>query len=161
MKKPPAAFLSVFAALVLAGCGQSSSSNSSSSAPSGPQEIDLTASDLMKYNLTSIEASPGQDLKVVLTNIGSTPKEAMAHNWVLLKKGCDPAAFSQTAILAKDTDYVPPSLQDEIIAKIPLQGPHQSGEVDFRAPTEPGDYPFLCSFPAHCQMGMHGVLTVK
>jgi azurin len=162
MKKSTIAFWSITVGLALGGCGQSgSSSGSSTGASNGPLEVDLTANDLMRYNQTSIEAAPGQELKVVFTNIGSTPKEAMAHNWVLLKKGSDPLAFSQAAISAKDTDYIPPSLKDEIIALIPLQGPHQSGEVDFKAPTEPGDYPFLCSFPAHYQVGMHGVLTVK
>jgi uncharacterized cupredoxin-like copper-binding protein len=52
-------------------------------------------------------------------------------------------------------------MQDQIVAKIDLLGPHKSGEVDFKAPTTPGDYPFLCTFPAHYQVGMHGILTVK
>jgi plastocyanin len=28
-------------------------------------------------------------------------------------------------------------------------------------PTAPGEYPFLCTFPAHCAIGMKGVLVVK
>ena len=42
-----------------------------------------------------------------------------------------------------------------------LLGPNETGEVTFQAPTEPGEYPFLCTFPAHCSIGMKGVLIVK
>jgi len=148
------------AALSLAGCGQKDTS-ASASASSGPREIDITANDTMKYDVTAIQAKPGEDLKVVLTNAGASPIEVMGHNWILLKAGSDAGAFSTAAVQAKASGYIPASLQDEIIAKIDLLGPHKSGEADFKAPTTPGDYPFLCSFPAHFQVGMHGILTVK
>jgi uncharacterized cupredoxin-like copper-binding protein len=48
-----------------------------------------------------------------------------------------------------------------VIAKIDVLGPRKSGEIEFTAPTAPGDYPFLCTFPAHYISGMKGVLTVK
>lgn len=114
----------------------------------------------MRYNITSIEAKPGEQLHVTLTNAGSLPKEAMAHNWVLLKQGEDPMAFSAAAATAKDQGYIPDNLKDKIIAFIPLQGPHQTGEVTFKAPDQPGEYPFLCSFPGHAAL-MKGTLTVK
>jgi azurin len=98
---------------------------------------------------------------VVLTNTGTQPKEVMGHNWVLLKPGTDVAAFDAAALSSKDTNYIPAALQDEIIAKIDLLGPHKSGEADFKAPMTPGEYPFLCTFPAHYQTGMKGFLTVK
>ena len=91
----------------------------------------------MKYNMTAIEAKPGEDMKVVLTNNGSQPVEVMGHNWVLLKAGSDVAAFDAAALTSKATDYIPAALADEILAKIDLQGPRKSGEVDFKAPTTP------------------------
>lgn len=149
--------------LILAGCGQkeSASAPADTPTPAAPREIDITAGDTMKYDVTAIEAKPGEDLRVVLTNVGSAPLEVMGHNWVLLKAGSDPAAFSTAAISAKDTGYIPASLKDEIIAHIDLLGPRKSGEADFKAPSTPGDYPYLCSFPAHYLSGMHGILTVK
>ncbi len=115
----------------------------------------------MKYNITAIDAKPGEDLKVILTNIGTQPKEVMGHDWVLLKGGTDAAAFAAAALNSKDTGYIPAALSDEIIAKIDILGPRKSGDVEFKAPTAPGDYVFLCTFPAHFQAGMKGVLTVK
>jgi len=153
--------LTAVVALVTSGCGQKDTSTAAAAASAGPREIDITAGDTMKYSITAIQAKPGEDIKVVLTNIGTQPKEVMGHNWVLLKAGADPAAFDAAALSAKDTGYIPASLSDEIIAHIDLLGPRKSGEVEFKAPAEPGDYNFLCTFPAHYQTGMRGVLTVK
>jgi uncharacterized cupredoxin-like copper-binding protein len=70
-------------------------------------------------------------------------------------------AFDSAASTAKATDYLPPGREGDILAHIELLGPRKSGEVSFTAPTTPGDYTFLCTFPAHYQAGMHGILTVK
>jgi azurin len=149
-------------ALVTSGCGQKdASATAAASAPAGPREIDISAGDTMKYDVTEIDAKPGEELKVVLTNAGSQPIAVMGHNWVLLKAGSDVAAFDSAALTAQSTGYIPDALKDEIIAHIDLQGPRKSGEVDFSAPTVPGVYPFLCTFPAHYQTGMKGTLTVK
>src|SRR4051812_27180972 len=130
-----------------------------SSASAGPRVIEITANDQMKFSVTAIQAKAGEELKVVLTNQGTLPKEAMGHNWVLLKAGTDPMAFAATSTTAKDTDYVAPSLKDQVIASIKVLGPKQSGEVTFKAPAA-GEYPFLCSFPGHVAL-MKGTLTVK
>jgi azurin len=115
----------------------------------------------MKFSITGIDAKPGEDLIVILTNIGAQPKEVMGHNWVLLKAGTDVDAFATAAMSSKDTDYIPTALADEMIAHINLLGSRKSGGADFKAPMTPGEYPFLCTFPAHYQTGMKGVLTVK
>ncbi len=154
--------MSALVALATSGCGQKDASTAAAApAPAGPRTIEITAGDTMKYSLTAIEATPGEDLKVVLTNNGSQPKEVMGHNFVLLKAGTDVAAFDAAALMSKDTDYIPAALSSQIIAKIDLLGPRKSGEVAFKAPTAPGEYPFLCTFPAHYQTGMRGTLTVK
>ena len=167
----------IFAALVLSGCGQKDSTSAgaatAAAAPApaaGPRVIEITANDTMKYtigekqsgpdaNLT-IEAKAGEQLKIVLTNTGTLPKEAMGHNWVLLKAGTDVAAFDAAAAMAKEQDYVPVALKDQIVANIGLLGPRKSGEVVFTVPA-PGAYPVLCTFPAHFQIGMKGTLVVK
>jgi azurin len=80
---------------------------------------------------------------------------------VLLKSDADVAAFDAAALTSKDTNYIPAALSGEILEKIDILGPRKSGEVDFKVPTVPGEYHFLCTFPAHFQTGMTGVLTVK
>ncbi|MEO6873246.1 MAG: plastocyanin/azurin family copper-binding protein [Opitutaceae bacterium] len=153
---------SALIALVTSGCGQKdASSTAAAAAPAGPRTVEITAGDNMKFNVSSIEAKPGEQITVVLTNIGTQPKEVMGHNWILLKSGSDVGAFDKAATAAKATAYFPTELAGEVLAHIELLGPRKSGEVTFTAPTTPGEYPFLCSFPAHYQVGMKGVLVVK
>ena len=146
--------------MVVSGCGQKDAAPVAAAAPAGPHAVELTANDTMKYNVTTIEAKAGEQLKVTLTNTGTLPKEAMGHNWVLLKPGTDVAAFDAAAATAKDTDYIPAALKDQVIASIPTLGPRKSGEVTFTVPAA-GEYQFLCTFPAHYQVGMKGTLIVK
>lgn len=149
------------ASLLLAGCGpKDSATTAAASAPAGAA-FEFTASDTMKFNLTRIEVKAGEDVKITLTNIGSMPKAAMAHNWVLLKKGADAKAYIDAAVTAQATDYLPAALADQVIAHTKLIGAKQSDEITFKAPTEPGEYVFLCTFPAHFMAGMQGVMVVK
>lgn len=167
------ATLSLFACgLMLAGCGKKEESASAStpaaapaaaapaSAPAG-SAVEITANDAMKFSLARFEVSAGQQVKVTFTNIGTMPKQAMGHNFIVLKKGADLKAFTDAAVMAAATDYIPAAKADQIIAHTKLLGPKQSEELTFTAPSEPGEYPFICSFPAHYIAGMKGVMVVK
>src|SRR5271157_1146013 len=106
--KTPLLFVTALAAIFTSGCGQKDTSASAAAAtPAVPREIEITAGDTMKYSITAIEAKPGEDIKVVLTNIGTQPREVMGHNWVLLRAGTDVAAFDAAALNSKDTGYIP------------------------------------------------------
>lgn len=156
--------------LVLAGCGKKEEAATTASttpppvaAPAAPVAaiIEITANDSMKFNLTRFEVSAGQEVKLTLTNLGTMPKVAMGHNLVILKKGTDPKGYADAAIMAVATEYVPAALADQVLTHTKLLGPKQSDEITFKAPTEPGEYPFLCTFPAHFLSGMKGVMVVK
>lgn len=125
----------------------------------GGRTIELTGDDTMKYNVTAIKAKPGEALHIKLTNKGTMPKMAAAHNFVLLKKGTDMNAFTTAAVMAGATDYIPAKFKDRIIASTKMAGPGETVEVDFKAPTAPGTYDFICSFPGHFAT-MKGTLTV-
>ena len=63
---------------------------------------------------------------------------------------------------AVTTDYVPRATQgDKVLAATKLLGPKERDTVTFTAPTAPGRYEFVCSFPGHLQVGMRGVLIVQ
>jgi azurin len=131
------------------------------SAAEEPRVIVITAGDSMKYDVTRIEAHPGEKLHILLRNNGTLPKSVMGHNWVLLKAGSDTLAYSTAAVAARSENYEPQSLADRVLVALPLIGARQSADVTFDAPVTPGVYPYLCSFPAHCQVGMRGELVVK
>jgi azurin len=125
------------------------------------KKVTISGFDTMKFNVTKIEAHPGEKLTVTLKNEGNIPKETMGHNWVLLKSSADPATYAKAAAIAKAEGYQPKSQAKEVIASIPVLGPKQSASTTFSVPSTPGTYVYLCSFPGHYQAGMKGVIIVK
>jgi len=124
--------------------------------------IEITGNDTMKFSVTEIKAKPGEKLSVTLVNIGTTPKFSMGHNWLLLAAGVDIQPFLVKSAEAVTTDYVPlAAYPDKILAYTKLLGPKERDTATFAAPTTPGRYEFLCSFPGHFQVGMRGVLIVE
>ena len=153
---------STFVALLLAACSGTVLLHAASE-PASPRVVKIRGGmdNAMKYDVANITAAPGETIKVVLTNASTLPKEAMGHNWVLLVTGTDPVAFAAAGVSEPGNNYVPSKMKEKVIAQIGLLGPNEVGEVTFKAPTAPGEYPFLCTFPAHCLVGMKGVLVVK
>ena len=129
--------------------------------PAGPRTIDIKASDAMKYDVTTIEAKPGEQLRIRLSSVGTLPKVAMSHNIVVLKKGVDAKAFADKAITARDTAYVPPDLKAQVVVASALIGNGEKTEITFKVPAVPGRYEYICTFPGHFASGMKGVLIVK
>ncbi len=112
-----------------------------------------------------ITAKPAEQLTVRLVStvgtMGKMPKQAMAHNFVLIKAGNDPLQFANAGIAGGFAgNYLPPDKKDQIIAFTPLAGVGETVEVSFKAPAA-GSYPFICSFPGHVAGGMKGTLNVK
>ncbi len=124
------------------------------------KQVTIHATDQMKFDVTSIEAAPGQKVTVTLTNAGTLPKVAMAHNWVLLKAGTDVSAFAAAGLTHQDNAYIAPELAADVIASVKMLGPGESDTVTFTAPAA-GTYDYICTFPGHALAGMRGKLTVK
>lgn len=130
-------------------------------APAEGRAIVVIGNDSMKFDVTRITAKPGEALAVTLKNQGTMPKFSMGHNWVLIESGVNVNSFASDASTAVKTEYVPASYADRIIAHCKLLGPGESDTVLFYAPTKPGRYTYLCTFPGHCQVGMKGELIVE
>ncbi len=128
-------------------------------AKSEGRAIEITGNDQMQFSIKTMDVKVGEEIKVIMTNVGTLPKEAMGHNWVLLQLGTDVNAFATAAMTAKATDYIPPAMKDKVVAFIPVLGPKQKGEVSFKVPAA-GEYTYICSFPGH-YMIMKGTLTAK
>ena len=152
MKWTQTLFAAVSAAIFSAGLAFAESAT--------PRVIKITGDDTMKFSVTQIEAKPGESLEVEFSNMGQVPKQAMGHNWVLLKQMNDKeiAAFAASA-MPKAPDYIPDDTS-AIIAHTKTLGPKETDKVVFNAPTTPGEYPFICTFPGHYTL-MHGKLVVK
>ena len=129
-------------------------------APAG-RLVEITGNDQMKFSVMSITAKPGELLHVRLKSVGTLPKIAMAHNFVLLAKGTDAAAFTTASASAVATAYIPPQFKAKVLASTALVGPGETVDVTFKAPAVAGRYVYLCSFPGHFVAGMKGALVVK
>jgi len=135
----------------------------SSLAHAEEKKLEITGNDALQYSTKTLECTTGDKVTVTLKHVGAQPKQAMGHNFVLLKSGVTAASFgTKPAVMAAQaTDYIP---QDEeskkqILAHTKLVGGGESDSVTFDAP-EPGKYEFLCTFPGHFAL-MSGTLTVK
>ncbi len=153
-----------FSILSLAGSALLFSLTACSRAPQAPpKEVTIQADDKMRFDVTAIEAAPGQKIVVTFKNVGTTPKFSMGHNFVLLDKTVNEqnvTKFLDAASMDAAHDYVPPGSK-EVLAHSKLLGPGETETVTFNAPYVPGQYLYLCSFPGHYSQGTKGFLTVK
>ena len=123
--------------------------------------IEIKGSDRMKFDVTEITASPGEEIRIVLTTVSKIPKVAMAHNVVVMEKDTDLQNFVNKSAMARGNEYIAPELKDKVIAATGLAGGGETVEVTFTVPEETGDYTYLCSFPGHYAGGMKGILKVR
>lgn len=157
--------LLIAALLALAGCGEKKTAPTADAAavaaPAAGRLVEITGDDTMRFNVSTIDARAGESLSVRLTNIGKMPKQAMAHNWVLLQpvSEADFNAFGIAAGSAAPT-YIPADKAALVITHTKVLGPGESDTVSFKAPEKAGEYPFLCTFPGHFAL-MKGKLIVK
>lgn len=165
----------LYAALFLASCGNSSNKTPSENQAGNTTEtvaepevvptgdtvnVVLQSDDNMKFDKSEIRVKLGQTVKLTLKHIGTMPKTAMGHNFVLLKKGVDLAEFGNGCATAKAPDYdIPYNLQKDVIIYTKMIGGGESDTIEFLTPPR-GTYHFLCSFPGHYGM-MNGVLIVE
>lgn len=121
--------------------------------------IDLAAGDDMRFSQQDFTVPAGQEITLTLKHTGQSDKNMMGHNVVILKPGSSTSDYGNGAVNAKAEDYVPKEMADKVVAHTQLIGGGEQTEIKFTL-TEPGTYPFLCSFPGHFGM-MKGTITVK
>jgi azurin len=126
-----------------------------------PRVIQMSGSDAMQFSMPTINAKPGEQLKIVLKVTSNLPPEQLKHNFVLLKPETDAMAFAMAAVTSKDTGYIPAAQKDKILANTEMAANGQEVSVTFKAPAKPGTYPYICTFPGHFFAGMKGSLIVK
>ena len=156
-------YLCTGASLFLPACDKSAKSGGASAdsvGADGVRIVKLTGNDTLQYNLKEITAAPGEKLNIELTNIGTMPKQAMAHNWVLLKPMSD-ADLSAICMAAstKPPEYLPDDVS-KIVAHTKMVGSKETDTIQITVPAEPGSYPYVCTFPGHFTL-MRGNLVVK
>jgi azurin len=124
------------------------------------KQIHIEANDQMKFSIVEFEVAPGERVELTLKNAGRLPKEAMGHNLVILKADVDSRQYVLAATSHATNDYMDPALSDQVVAATKMLGPYESDTIIFTAPTTPGEYEYVCTFPGHLALGMKGVMKV-
>ena len=125
-------------------------------------ELKPHASNPLGYDKTELSVKAGQKVKLTLNNTGSVAPQP--HNFILIKPGKDQAVGAQANAMMTDPQamakgYIPDSAKADIIANTKLVMPNGTETIEFTAPAEVGDYPYMCTFPGHWLL-MRGVLHV-
>lgn len=125
------------------------------------KQIEITANDQMKFSVEKLDAKVRQKIELTFKNVGTMPKESMGHNFCLLQLKVDPAAFLEAGFAAASNDYVAKEHEKDVIVRTKIHGPSESETLTFTAPSVPGSYEYVCTFPGHFGAGMKGFLEVS
>ena len=123
----------------------------------GARLIEIGAAKNLMYDKRELRAKVGEPIRLVFSN-----PDAVPHNWALLKPGTLQKVGRQCNQLIADPDaaarhYIPKS--QDVLAYTDVTSPYSKFTIYFRAPNQPGRYPYLCTFPGHW-MVMNGTLVV-
>lgn len=114
-----------------------------------------TVEEEMRYDTPFFAVEAGRPVQIVLLN-----EDLMPHNFVITTPGALQEVAIAGALLTQNpggTPYVPKS--DKVLQFTDMVQPHQQARLTFTAPAEPGEYPYVCTFPRHW-MRMYGVMIV-
>jgi azurin/glucose/arabinose dehydrogenase/lysophospholipase L1-like esterase len=115
-----------------------------------------TVMEEMRYDVESFTVKAGAPVELWFYN-----PDYMPHNIVIGQPGsADEIGLAAEALGADGfaKGFVPAS--DKIVASSKLINHTQFELLNFTAPTEPGDYDFVCTFPGHWKL-MRGIMKVE
>ncbi len=116
-----------------------------------------TIPEQMLYDRTLIVVEAGKPAEIILIN-----EDAMPHNLVIVTPGALEEIGQAAEKMPPEPDaqgrhYIPPSTK--VLFATKLVEPGQQVKLSFTAPEQPGDYPYVCTFPGHWRR-MVGTLAV-
>lgn len=112
----------------------------------------------MKFNKSTFTVKAGSQVTIDFEN-----PDFMQHNLVIGQKGSMETIGKAADEMARDPkgatlNFVPKIPQ--VIAATRLVDPEGRESIVFTAPTEPGEYPFICTVPGHWRI-MNGIMKVE
>ncbi len=116
-----------------------------------------TVSHRMIFDKEVIAVQAGKPVEFRFSNT-----DAMPHNFAIVKPGSLEEVGELAEATGRDADamergYIPVS--DKVLLASKLLQPGENQSLSFEAPTEPGVYPYVCTYPGHWRR-MYGALYV-
>ena len=109
----------------------------------------------LKYDVTNFEIKAGSKVRLIFNN-----NDDMTHNVVIVTPGSadEVASLSlKLGLKGSELNYVPTS--SKVLFHTALLQPGTSESIFFVAPSTPGEYTFVCTFPGHASV-MRGIIKV-
>ena len=122
------------------------------------ETLRVQAAPELQFSPKELRVKAGAEINLIFEN-----PDPMQHNWVLLDSG----TFDTVGALADKLAGQPDGLEKQylpdtphILAASKLLAPNESQNLTFKAPSKPGRYPYVCTFPGHWRV-MRGELIVE
>jgi uncharacterized cupredoxin-like copper-binding protein len=112
----------------------------------------------LKYSIDNFSVKPNSKVKIILINT-----DEMQHNIIISKPGQDMNVKLGTLAIKMGDDgpkknYIPDS--PDVLFAMDIVEPGLKKALYFTAPSEEGEYPYVCTIPGH-YLTMKGVMTVS
>lgn len=109
----------------------------------------------LKFDTETITVKAGSKIKLLFNN-----NDDMLHNLVITKPGAADRVGEAAMSLGLNGEKLAfvPALS-EVLFHTRLLGPSEKEAIYFTAPTQPGDYQYVCTYPGH-YLVMRGLLKV-
>ena len=125
---------------------------------SGARAITIEAGKNLSYSVRSFKVRAREPIKLTFMNPDSVP-----HNWALIKPGTLALVGDLANKIIAEPDaasrhYIPRT--PDVLVYTDIVMPQDQLTISFRAPSAPGRYPYLCTFPGHW-MVMNGEMIVE
>jgi azurin len=124
----------------------------------GERAVSIDAGKNLSYSVRSFKVKTGEPIRLTFVNPDSVP-----HNWALIKPGTLNRVGDLVNKIIAEPDaasrqYIPRT--SDVLVYTDIVVPQEQFAISFRAPTAPGRYPYLCTFPGHW-MVMNGEMIVE
>jgi putative membrane-bound dehydrogenase-like protein len=111
----------------------------------------------LQFDVTEFSVQAGEEVEIIFEN-----PDFMQHNLLITEPGSLEEVGKAADKMAGNTDaaqknYVPD--MSEVLFATALVNPDQTVTLTFTAPGEPGEYPYVCTFPGHWRT-MQGTMIV-
>ena len=119
-----------------------------------------TVHEQLRFDTTKLEVQAGKNFEIIFEN-----DDVMPHNLVIVPPGkhmeIGTAAMTMTPdkLDKQGRAFIPSAWDKQILAATKLLEPGKSETIKLKAPSQPGEYEFVCTFPGHAVL-MWGTLSV-
>jgi uncharacterized protein len=111
----------------------------------------------LKFDTELINVKAGSLVEIILENVDEMP-----HNLLIIKPGTLNTVGAAADEMARDVNagrlHFVPQIPEVLFATTLLEY-GQSYTLRFKVPVQPGDYPFVCTYPGHWRV-MNGIMRV-